>query len=88
MMEYVSAKDNHAFTTLSFSERTLLNSILKAFVYGIKDLAVQKEAARGFASSDASLRSLHLTAESTMRAQQEIKKLEKRRCSDPMTAVL
>lgn len=44
-MDRVSAKDNHAFTTLSFSECTLLNSILKAFVYGIKDLAVQKEAA-------------------------------------------
>lgn len=45
MIDYMSAKDNHTFTTLKFSECTLLNSILKVFVYGIKDLAVEKEAA-------------------------------------------
>lgn len=45
MIDCVSARDNNAFITLKFSERTLLNSILKAFIYGIKDLTVQKEAA-------------------------------------------
>lgn len=74
--ERVGPKDNNALTILSFSERMLLNGILKAFVYGMRDSEVRKEAARGLASSDASLRSLYLAAESARRAQQEIKKLE------------
>ena len=45
MINCVSAKNNRAFTILNFSERTLLNSILRALVYDIKDLVVQKEAA-------------------------------------------
>ena len=76
MMERVSAKDNIAFTTLNFSERTLLNGILKAFVWGIRDSEVRKEAARGLASSEESLNSLLLAAESASQAQQEIRKLE------------
>lgn len=76
MMERVGAKDSNASNTLSFSERTLLNGILKAFVYGISNSEVRKEAARELASSEASLRSLHLAAEGANRAQQEIRKLE------------
>ena len=40
MMERVGAKDNNAFTTLSFSEQILFNGIVKAFVYGIRDSEV------------------------------------------------
>ena len=76
MMERVSAKDNNAFTTLNFSERTLRNGILKAFVCGIRDSEVRKEAARGLASSEESLNSLLLAAENANQAQQEIRKLE------------
>ncbi|MCJ1345658.1 hypothetical protein MMC31_003866 [Peltigera leucophlebia] len=75
-MERVGAEDNSAFTTLSFSKRTLLNGILKAFVYGMRDSEVRKEAARGLASSEVSLKSLHLATESANHAQQEIRKLE------------
>lgn len=39
-MDCISARDNNVFIILSFSEQILLNSILKAFVYDIKDLAV------------------------------------------------
>lgn len=77
MMDCISAKDNNAFITLSFLERILLNSILKVFVYDIKDLAVRKKAVWGLASSNISLQSLHLTTESAMQTQQKIKKLEK-----------
>ncbi|MCJ1343411.1 hypothetical protein MMC31_001604 [Peltigera leucophlebia] len=76
MIERVGAKDNNAFNILSFPERMLLNGILKAFVYSMEDSEVRKEAARGLASSDASLRSLYLAAESARRSQLEIKKLE------------
>lgn len=76
MMERVGAKNSNASSIFSFSERTLLNGILKAFVCGISDSEVRKEAARGLASSEASLKSLYLAVESGNRAQQEIRKLE------------
>lgn len=45
MIDCVNVRDNNAFITFKSSEQNLLNSILKAFVYGIKDLTVQKKAA-------------------------------------------
>lgn len=76
MMERVGAKTNNAFNTFSFSKRTLLNGILKAFVYDVNNSEVRKKAACGLASNNASLKSLCLAAESANRAQQEIRKLE------------
>lgn len=76
MMERVGAKDSNSSHTFSFSEGILLNGILKAFVYDVHNSEVRKEAARGLASNDASLKSLYLAAESANRAQQEIRKLE------------
>lgn len=73
-MERVSVKG--ALTTRSFSERTLSNGILRAFLYGIKDSEVRKKAARGLASREASPKSLHLAAKGANQAQQEVKKLE------------
>lgn len=64
MMERVGVEDNNSSHTFSFSERILLNGILKTFVYGVNNSEVQ----RGLASNDASLKSLYLVAESANRA--------------------
>lgn len=76
MIERVGAKDNNASNTFSFSEHTLLKNILTAFVYGINNSEIQKEAARGLASNDASLKLLYLATKSANQAQQKVRKLE------------
>lgn len=89
MMERVGAKDNNAFTTLSFSEQTLLNGILKAFVYGIRDSEVpERSSSRISFYWEVSLKSLHLVTESANQAQQEIIEFRGRGCKSPRTTVL
>jgi hypothetical protein len=56
-------------------ESTMLNTILRAFIKGISDHAVQREATRGMTASDRSLKSIYNLVEEARRTNLEIQKL-------------
>jgi len=78
LMQRVGAKDRPAFTssiTLTLLESAMLDTILRAFIKGISDHAVQREATRGMAATDRSLKSIYNLAEEARRTNLEIQKL-------------
>jgi hypothetical protein len=78
LMQRVGAKDRPALTsstTLTLLESAMLNTILRAFIKGISDHTVQKEATRGMTATDRSLKSVYNLAEEARRTNLEIQKL-------------
>jgi hypothetical protein len=66
LMQRVGAKDRSALassTTLTLLKSAMLDTILRAFITEISDHAVQREATRGMAATDRSLRSIYNLAE-------------------------
>lgn len=58
-------------------EAAMLDTILYAFVKGLNDAAVRREATRAMISSDRSLRSVYNTAEEARRTNIEIEKISR-----------
>ena len=50
----------------------MLDNVLRAFIKGIAEPVIRKEAARGMASADQSLRNIHTLAEETRRTNAEV----------------
>ncbi len=78
LMQRVGAKDRPALTsstTLTLLESAMLDTILRAFIKGISDHTVQREATRGMAATDRSLKSIYNLAEEARRTNLEIQKL-------------
>ena len=78
LMQRVGAKDRPvtpSAAVLSPLEAAMLDIILRAFIKGISDHTIQKEATRGMASSDRSLRMIYTLAEEARRTNLEIQKL-------------
>ncbi len=78
LMQRVGAKDRPALTsstTLTLLESAMLDTILRAFIKGISDHIVQREATRGMAAADRSLKSIYNLAEEARRTNLEIQKL-------------
>lgn len=78
LMQRVGAKDRPApnsSTTLTLLESAMLDTILRAFLKGIRDHAVRREATRGMAAADRSLKSVYNLAEEARRTNLEIQKI-------------
>lgn len=78
LMQRVGAKDRPAAssgTTLTLLESAMLDTILRAFIRGLIDTNVRKEATRGMASSDRSLKVIYNLAEEARRTNIEVQKL-------------
>ena len=79
LMQRVGAKDRPAATpstsTLTLLESAMLDTILRSFIRGLSDPETRKEATRGMASSERSLRSIYQLAEEARRTNIEVKKL-------------
>ncbi|KAF6240298.1 hypothetical protein HO173_001909 [Letharia columbiana] len=78
LMQRVGIKDRPAATpsaAFSLLESTMLDTILRAFIRGLNDQEIRKEATRGMASSDRSLHMVYNLAEEARRTNAEIQKL-------------
>ena len=75
IMQRVGAKDRPTSGTLTLLESAILDTILRAFIRGLTDIEVRREATRGMASSDRSLRSIYNLAEEARRTNLEIQKM-------------
>lgn len=61
--------------SLSLIESTMLDGVIKAFIRGIEDREIQKEASRGLSAQDRSLRGIYTLADEARRTNLEVKKL-------------
>jgi len=80
MMQRVGARDrpvqvNEASQALSLLEDAMLDSIMKAFLRGLSDPDVRREATRGLASAERTLRGVYSLAEEARRTKSEVQKL-------------
>lgn len=79
MMQRVGARDRpqlgESSNELSMLEQAMLESIMKAFLRGLADPDVRREATTGLASPDRSLRGVFTLAEEARRTKSEISKL-------------
>ena len=85
LMQRAGARDRAAppgNLPLSPLESTFLDIILRAFIKGIIDPEVRKEATRGMASVDRSLKTIYQLAEEARRTNWEIQKLYKEELRD------
>ena len=77
-MQRVEVSDKPSSTpsiSLTLLESTMLNTILRAFVRGLNDHDIQKEATRGMALPDRSLQMIYNLAEKACCTSVEIQKL-------------
>ena len=75
LMQRVGLKDRSSKGTFTPVEAEMLDNVLRAFIKGIKDPVIRKEAARGMASADRSLKNIYTLAEETRRTNAEVQKL-------------
>ena len=76
LMQRVGLRDRASTgTRLTPVEAEMLDNVLRAFIKGILDLVIRKEAARGMASPDRSLKNIYTLAEETRRTNAEVQKL-------------
>lgn len=77
LMQRVGTRDRSTAThsTLTVLESTMLDTILRAFVRGLSDNNIRKEATRGMAATDRSLKSIYNLAEEARRSNLEVQKL-------------
>lgn len=79
LMQRIGAKDRPAPTPglhpLTVLESTMLDTILRAFIRGIRDPEIRKEATRGMASPERSLRNIYTLAEEAKRTAEEVSRL-------------
>ena len=79
LMRRIGAKDRPASTPSStpftLLESAMLDTILRSFIRGLNDPEIRKEATRGMAPSDRSLRNIYNLAEEARRTNLEIQKL-------------
>ena len=79
LMQRVGARDRPAPTpavnALTSLEAAMLDTILRAFIKGLNDHEIRKEATRGLAATDRSLRMVYSLAEEARRTNAEIQKL-------------
>lgn len=78
LMQRVGARDrpvSAAIAGLTTLESSMLDIILRAFIRGLNDPELRKEATRGMASTSRSLRSIYSLAEEARRTNMEIQKL-------------
>ena len=81
MMQRVGARDRpHSQapgTQLTLLEEAMLDNIMRSFLKGLADPDVCREATRGLASVDSSLRGIYMLAEQARRTKEEFSRLEK-----------
>ena len=81
MMQRVGARDRpHSQTPgtqLTLLEEAMLDNIMRSFLKGLADPDVCREATRGLASVDSSLRGIYMLAEQARRTKEEFSRLEK-----------
>lgn len=79
-------RDRPANTTLGNWEAATLDTVLRAFIRGISDLDVRREATKGMSMSERSLKSVYTLAEEARRTNQDIQKmLEEELKADELT---
>lgn len=81
MLQRVGLRDRSApavlptITTLTSVESIMLDTVLRAFIRGLRDSKIRVKATRGMASQDRSLRSIYQIAEEAHRTNKSIQKL-------------
>ena len=79
IMQRVGAKDRSASPSsapLTILESAMLDTILRAFIRGLNNQDISREATRGMASAERSLRNIYTLADEARRTQEEIDRLQ------------